>query len=398
LPPIGRVTFLYNGLFVREVPVPTVANGSASYGVGTVREMWIWWKVDQTATSIRSELIMTWTQPRVIATLTPEINLRDVVLARAECGTAGQPPPLSARSALSSRQAAQATCPAVAPAGDEEMAAPTTTTRQATTGTPTTTSSPPAADAVNDAPVDDSDCDRVDPTAAAADPSPSDTPTSIPSPDKSASTTTTSEAAEDSTARPPPEDSTDAALPAPPLPVPDEPTAVSPGEEFTVVGADGADLGTARIDEVLIDQSCNTSPAVTVAMRMTVTPSTHTGEYALDRMESSQFSQGHGSGAPISSWGQPCGSLRPSLSTLTPGQTAAGWVVFEVSDNVAPVLWQPNGTPGWLISLPVVSASPSEVPPTSPTSPSASLPSMSADPEQSDGSDKDTPGSTEPDE
>jgi hypothetical protein len=398
------VTFLYNGLFVREVAVPTVANGPPSYGIGTVREMWIWWKVDQTATSIRSELIMTWTQPYVFPA-TPEVNLRNVVLARAECGTAGQPPPLSAPSALSSRQAAQATCPAVAPDSDEEMAAPTTTTGLTTTGTPITTSAPPAVDGDDDAPVDGGavDCDGGDPTTSAADPGPTDAPTGSPSPDESASTTTTSKTTEGSSVKPPPEDSTDTALTTPPLAVPDGPTAVSLAQEFIVVGADGVDMGVARIDEVLIEQSCNTSPAVTVAVRMTVTPSTHTGEYALDGVESSQFSQDSGSGAPISSWGQPCESLGQTLSSLTPGRTAAGWVIFEVPDPVAPVLWQPNGTAGWLISLPILSASPSETPPPSPTSPSptspsASLPSVSPDPEQSEGSDMETPGSTEPDE
>lgn len=395
--PTGMVTFRYNRLAEREVSVPTVANGPPSYGIGTVREMWIWWKVDQAATSIRSELIMTWTQPRVLAALTPEVNLRNVVLARAECGTTAQPPPLSAPSALSSRQAAQVTCPAIAPARGEEMAAPTTTINTTTTGTPTTTPAPPAADADNDAPPDDGtvDCDRTDPTTSTADPISTGAPTSTPSPVQTGSTATTSDTAEAMPARPPPEGAVDTAELSPPLMVPDGPTTPSPGEEFAVVGTDGADLGAARIDEVLIDQSCNTSPAVTVAVRMTVTPSTHSGEYALDGVESSQFSQGNGSGTPISGWGQPCGSLRQTLSTLTPGRTAAGWVTFEVSDTVAPVLWQPNGTAGWLIRLPILSTSPSETPPPSPTSPS---PSVSPDPQQDERSDKETPGSTEPDE
>ncbi len=403
--PSGRVTFLYNGFLVREVPVPTVANGPPSYGIGTVREMWIWWKVDQTATSIRSELIMTWTQPYVFPA-TPEVNLRNVVLARAECGTAGQPPPLSAPSALSSRQAAQTTCPAVAQDGGEEVAVPdTTTTRVTKTSTPTTTPAPPAVDADEDAPVDDgaADCGGTDPTASTAETSATGTPTSTPSPDETGSTTTTSDTVEAMPVKPPPEGAADTAEASPPLTVPDGPTTPSPGEEFALVGTDGADLGAARIDEVVVDQSCNTSPAVTVAVRMTVTPSTHTGEYALNGVESSQFSQGNGSGAPISSWGQPCGSLGQTLSTLTPGRTAAGWVIFEVPDPVAPVLWQPNGTAGWLISLPILSATPSETPPPPPispssTSPSASLPAVSPAPEQSEGSDKEAPGSTEPDE
>ena len=347
---------------------------------------------------------MTWTQPYVFLS-TPEVNLRNVVLARAECGTAGQPPPLSAPSALSSRQAAQTTCPAVAQDRDEEVAVPTTTTRMTKTSTPPITSAPPAVDADNDAPVEDgtADCGGTDPATSTADPSPAGTSTSTPSPDESGSTTTTSDAAEAMPMRPPPESAADTAEPAPPLMVPDGPTTPSPGEEFALVGTDGADLGAARIDEVLIDHSCNTSPAVTVAVRMTVTPSTHTGEYALNGVESSQFRQGSGTGSPVSSWGQPCGSLGQTLSTLTPGRTAAGWVIFEVPDPVTPVLWQPNGTTGWLISLPILSASPSETPPPSPTSPSstspsASLPSVPPDPEQSEGSDKGAPGSTEPDE
>jgi hypothetical protein len=368
--------------------------------------MWIWWKVDQTATSIRSELIMTWTQPYVFPA-TPEVNLRNVVLARAECGTAGQPPPLSAPSALSSRQAAQTTCPAVAQDGGEEVAVPdTTTTRVTKTSTPTTTPAPPAVDADEDAPVDDgtAECGGTDSAASTADPSPTGTPTSTPSPDETGSTTTTSDTAEAMPVRPPPEGAADTAEPSPPLMVPDGPTTPSPGEEFALVGTDG-DLGAARIDEVVVDQSCNTSPAVTVAVRMTVTPSTHTGEYALNVVESSQFSQGTGSGTPVSSWGQPCGSLEQTLFTLTSGQTSAGWVIFAVPDPVAPVLWQPNGTAGWVISLPVLSAPPSETPsppptsaaPTSP-SPSPSLPSVSPDPEQSEGSNKEIPESTEPGE
>lgn len=395
--PTGAVRFRHSAVVWESVAVPTQP-GQTSTGEGPARQLSIVWNVAQTATSIRSELIMTWTQPYVFPA-TPEVNLRNVVLARAECGTAGQPPPLSAPSALSSRQAAQTTCPAVVPAG-EEIAAPTTTTKVTTTGTPTTTPAPSAGDADDDAPVDDGavDCDRTDPATSTADP----TPTSTPSPGETDSTTTTSDAADAMPVSPPPEGAADTAEPAP-LMVPDGPTTTSPGEEFALVGTDGADLGAARIDEVLIDQSCNTSPAVTVAVRMTVTPSTHTGEYALDGVESSQFSQGSGSGTPISRWGQPCGSLGQTLSSLTPGRTAAGRVIFEVPDPVSPVLWQPNGTAGWLISLPILSVLPSETPlpsPTSelPTSPSASMPSMPSDPEQSEGSDKETPGSTEPDE
>lgn len=402
--PTGTVRFRHSAVVWESVAVPTQP-GQTSSGEGPARQLSIVWKVDQTATSIRSELIMTWTQPYVFLS-TPEVNLRNVVLARAECGTAGQPPPLSAPSALSSRQAAQATCPAVAQDGGEEVAVPdTTTTRVTKTSTPTTTPAPPAVDADNDAPVDDgtAECGGTDPATSTADSSPTGTPTSTPSPDETGSTTTTSDTAEAMPVRPPPEGAADSAEPSPPLTVPDGPTTTSPGEEFALVGTDGADLGVARIDEVLIDQSCTTSPAVTVAVRMTVTPSTHTGEYALDGVESSQFSQGNGSGTPISSWGQPCGSLGQTLSTLTPGRTANGWVIFEVSDPVAPVLWQPNGTAGWLISLPILSASPSETPPPPPispssTSPPASLPSVSPDPEQSEGSDMETPGSTEPDE
>lgn len=402
--PTGAVRFRHSAVVWESVAVPTQP-GQTSSGEGPARQLSIVWKVDQTATSIRSELIMTWTQPYVFLS-TPEVNLRNVVLARAECGTAGQPPPLSAPSALSSRQAAQATCPAVAQGGDEEVTVPTTTTRITTTGTPTTTPAPPAVDADEDAPVDDGavDCDRTDPTTSTSDPSPTGTPTGTPSPDETGSATT-SDTAEAMPAKTPPEGAVDTAEPSPPLMVPDGPTTPSPGEEFAVVGTDGADLGAARIDEVLIDQSCNTSPAVTVGVRMTVTPSRHTGEYALNGVESSQFSQGTGSGTPVSSWGQPCGSLEQTLSSLTPGQTSAGWVIFAVPDPVAPVLWQPNGTAGWVISLPVLAASPSETPsplptsasPTSP-SPSPSLPSVSPDAEQSEGSDEETPGSTEPDE
>ena len=394
--PTGAVRFRHSAVVWESVAVPTQP-GQTSSGEGPARQLSIVWNVDQTATSIRSELIMTWTQPYVFPA-TPEVNLRNVVLARAECGTAGQPPPLSAPSALSSRQAAQTTCPAVAQDTDKEVAAPTTTT-----GTPTTTPAPPAVDADNDAPVDDgtADCGGTDPATSTADPSPAGTPISTPSPDETGSTTTTSDTAEAMPVRPPPEGPVDTAEPSPPLMVPDGPTTPSPGEEFALVSTDGADLGAARIDEVLVDQSCNTSPVVTVAVRMTVTPSTHTGEYALDDMETSQFSQGNGSGTPVSSWGQPCGTLGQTLSTLAAGQTSAGGVIFEVPDPVAPVLWQPNGTAGWLISLPVLPASPSvTAPPTSelPTSPSASPPSASPDSEQSEGSDKEIPGSTEPDE
>ncbi|MCK0519619.1 hypothetical protein [Williamsia sp. DF01-3] len=402
--PTGAVRFRHSAVVWESVAVPTQP-GQTSTGEGPARQLSIVWNVAHTATSIRSELIMTWTQPYVFPA-TPEVNLRNVVLARAECGTAGQPPPLSAPSALSSRKVAQATCPVVVPAGDEEMAAPnTTTTRVTTTGTPTATPAPPAGDADGDTPVDDgtAECGGTDPTASTADPSPTGTPTSTPSPDETDSTTITSDTAEALPVRPPPEGAADIEEPAPPLMVPDGPTTPSPGEEFALVSTDGADLGAARIDEVLIDQSCNTSPAVTVVVRMTVTPSTHTGEYALDGVESSQFSQGSGSGTPISRWGQPCGSLGQTLSSLTPGRTAVGWVIFEVPDPVSPVLWQPNGTAGWLISLPILSVSPSETPlpsPTSelPTSPSASMPSVSPAPEQSEGSDKETPGSTEPGE
>ncbi|WP_132474647.1 hypothetical protein [Rhodococcus sp. SMB37] len=244
---------------------------------------------------------------------------------------------------------------------------PSTSAQGTQTSPTTTTPTSPASEAAADTTTD----------ATAAEESPEQTtPTDSPTPDPPAAspTATTTPASPNDTA------------PAPaPAPGPTEPTYVGVGQPFTLVATDGTELGTATVTAVRNDPGCG------IAVQMSIRTSSQTDEPRWNTLTSNDFRAvlSDGSTAAIGPATGGCDPTRAALpQVLEPASSYAGWITFSSSPVASAVMLRPEGTAGWIFTVPA--APPSEAAP----APTPTPPGPAVVPQESTTDDPSTTSST----
>ncbi len=122
------------------------------------------------------------------------------------------------------------------------------------------------------------------------------------------------------------------------------------GSRFPIVASDGADLGSATIQQVESDAPSEGAPA-TVAVKMSITTSDAGGGQRLSSVSWKDF--GAIVGGVEQDAGRASGGPSPQLpDELEPGHTYAGWVTFTAPSVAGKAIWKPSGTAGFRFVLP----------------------------------------------
>ncbi|MBS9375581.1 hypothetical protein [Rhodococcus sp. B50] len=133
-----------------------------------------------------------------------------------------------------------------------------------------------------------------------------------------------------------------------PAPIPSGPTIptrVGMSSPFPLVAKDGSDLGTVTVERISRTPGC-------VAVRLSVTTSDGSGY--LKGLRESDFREVLADGG-TASVGSPSGECDAGASlpaTFDPESTYSGWVTFDVTNDGTGVMVRPDGTAGWIFSLP----------------------------------------------
>lgn len=212
----------------------------------------------------------------------------------------------------------------------------------------------PSTDFDGETPDGETDTDRPDDSTPTDTTSPSESPAEL-EPEPSAPGPTASE---------PPGQPTSDEAPAVPAPTPGspplqtEPISVLVGRSFTVTAVDGTGLGTARIAEVRPIPGCAT------ALRLEVNTSGHTGEGRWSSLDAADFRRVDDTGADLPAGGAvgDCGAPGTLLPTnLSPESGYTGWVLVGPAAPGSQLMLRPEGTAGWMFTVPAqeTSAAPS---------------------------------------
>lgn len=131
---------------------------------------------------------------------------------------------------------------------------------------------------------------------------------------------------------------------------PTTPSDVDVGSRFPIVASDGADLGSATIQQVESDAPSEGAPA-TVAVKMSITTSDAGGGHRLSSVSWKDF--GAIVGGVEQDAGRASGGPSPQLpDELEPGRTYTGWVTFTAPSVAGKAIWKPSGTAGFRFVLP----------------------------------------------
>ncbi len=131
---------------------------------------------------------------------------------------------------------------------------------------------------------------------------------------------------------------------------PTTPSDVDVGSRFPIVASDGADLGSATIQQVESDAPSEGAPA-TVAVKMSITTSDAGGGHRLSSVSWKDF--GAIVGGVEQDAGRASGGPSPLLpDELEPGRTYTGWVTFTAPSVAGKAIWKPSGTAGFRFVLP----------------------------------------------
>ncbi|MCW4353470.1 hypothetical protein ONR57_09195 [Hoyosella sp. YIM 151337] len=147
-----------------------------------------------------------------------------------------------------------------------------------------------------------------------------------------------------------------------PAPIPVGPSLVAVGDTFILRSLDGNELGTARVEGVTYPGECAIVAAGTpVAIRLSVTTSADTSADRLSGITPASFGvlSGDGTLARFTSSPGSCTGTAPAVpAAMEPSRSYSGWIVLDVRDTSAPLVFQPKGTPGWTFALPHAPATP----------------------------------------
>lgn len=150
--------------------------------------------------------------------------------------------------------------------------------------------------------------------------------------------------------------------PAPTAPAPGSPSLITVGNAFTLRSMNGAELGTATVESIMYPDGCATVAAGTpVAIRLSVTTSADTSADRLAGITPASFGvlSGDGTVARFTSSPGSCTGTAPAVpAAMEPSRSYSGWIVLDIRDTTAPLVFQPKGTPGWMFALPHAPATP----------------------------------------
>lgn len=182
------------------------------------------------------------------------------------------------------------------------------------------------------------------------------TATSSPAHPRSTTTTTpTTTAADPSVARETESAQSDSSEPSTPASdnrtgeSPRLPVTVAPGRSFTVVGRDGVELGSARIDDI------ERTPGCGVALTLSIITSAEAGPERWSSLGPGDFAELRSSGATrdARTVDPECPQSGASTTTrLSPDREYKIVLAFQLDDSAQQAMLRPEGTAGWAFDLP----------------------------------------------
>lgn len=207
-------------------------------------------------------------------------------------------------------------------------------------GTPepsaTTTTTTPATDAFSPA------------TSAPADSTSDATETSAP--EAGTTVPVTSAPAPASTVPAAPE-SAEPTTPTSAVDAPQQPQDVRVGRSFTVTGADGAELGTATVEDIVRTLGCG------VELTLSITTSDEAGPGRWASIGPDDFAEVRPGGTTRDAQriNSDCEQAANSRTTaLSPGNSYEIAIAFQLSDSAQKAMLRPEGTAGWIFDLPAL--------------------------------------------
>ena len=182
----------------------------------------------------------------------------------------------------------------------------------------------------------------VDQTTNPTEPSVPETSTTVPSaPSPATSAPATTVPAVPESAEP--------TTPAETVDAPQQPQDVRVGRSFTVTGADDAELGTAKVEDIIRTPGCG------VELTLSITTSDEAGPGRWASIGPDDFAEIHPGGTTrdaqrISS---DCEQSANSRTTaLSPSNSYEIVIAFQLSDSASRAMLRPEGTAGWTFDLP----------------------------------------------
>ncbi|WP_216695725.1 hypothetical protein [Dietzia psychralcaliphila] len=130
---------------------------------------------------------------------------------------------------------------------------------------------------------------------------------------------------------------------------PQRPANVAPGRWFTVVGRDGVELGSAKIDDIVRTPGCG------VALTLRITTSAETGPDRWSSVGPGDFAELRPSGSTrdARTARSDCEQSAASTTTrLSPDREYEIVLAFQLDDAAQRAMLRPEGTAGWAFDLP----------------------------------------------
>ncbi|PAY24281.1 hypothetical protein CEY15_04660 [Dietzia natronolimnaea] len=124
---------------------------------------------------------------------------------------------------------------------------------------------------------------------------------------------------------------------------------VAPGRWFTVVGRDGVELGSAKIDDIVRTPGCG------VELTLSITTSAEAGPDRWSSLGPGDFAELRSGGATrdARTVGSDCEQSAVSTTTrLSPDREYEIVLTFQLDDSAQRAMLRPEGTGGWAFDLP----------------------------------------------
>ncbi|UYP18326.1 hypothetical protein OED52_16930 [Rhodococcus sp. Z13] len=130
---------------------------------------------------------------------------------------------------------------------------------------------------------------------------------------------------------------------------PTTPSRVKTEVPFTMVATDGSTLGTAEIVDIVRGTDC-------VSVKLDVTTADEPGTTSLGGLRTKDFREvlSDGSTVPVETTSVACTDGTPLPTTFSAGKEYSGWVTFALTNGSNSVMLRPEGTAGWIFTLPPV--------------------------------------------
>lgn len=128
---------------------------------------------------------------------------------------------------------------------------------------------------------------------------------------------------------------------------PTTPSRVKTEVPFTMVATDGSTLGTAEIVDIVRGTDC-------VSVKLDVTTADEPGTTSLGGLRTKDFREvlSDGSTVPVEATSASCTDGTPLPTTFSAGKEYSGWVTFALTNGSNSVMLRPEGTAGWIFTLP----------------------------------------------